>query len=118
MRAQPMSAQEVAERMAQLRREYRAKLPLELQQLQALGRDFAAAGASETEAVLRELEHRLHKLSGSGASFGLPLLSQHTRVLEQRIAGWLVSGAAAQVAHSERQQLLQALQRLPVLLAP
>ncbi|HQT71957.1 MAG TPA: diguanylate cyclase, partial [Thiobacillus sp.] len=39
--------------------------------------------------VLDELHHRLHKLAGSGGTFGLAALSAGARTLEQRLNGWL-----------------------------
>ena len=75
-------AKAVAEQMALLRKDYLARLPAELAALTTL-----ANGLGEGEfdrAVLDELHHRLHKLAGSGGTFGFASLSAGARSLEQR----------------------------------
>lgn len=77
----------VAAQLAQLRNDYLARLPAELAEMQALG---AGLCGGETDRVsLDELHHRLHKLAGSGGTFGLTALSAGARTLEQRVKGWL-----------------------------
>ena len=77
----------VAARLAEVRDAYLARLPAELDTLQ----DIAAAlcGGEGDRAQLEELRHRLHKLAGSGGTFGLNGLSAAARRLENRIKQWL-----------------------------
>lgn len=77
----------VAAQLAQLRNDYLARLPAELAALQALGAGLS--GGDSDHASLDELHHRLHKLAGSGGTFGLAALSAGARTLEQRVKGWL-----------------------------
>lgn len=76
-----------AERLTQLRTDYIARLPAELAALTALASGLK--GGESERASLDELHHRLHKLVGSGGTFGLAALSTRTRILEQRIKRWL-----------------------------
>lgn len=78
---------DVAGQLVQLRDDYLARLPAELAALQVLGADLC--NGESGRASLDELHHRLHKLSGSGGTFGLAALSAGARTLEQRVKGWL-----------------------------
>lgn len=83
----PVKMPGMAEQLAQLRKEYLARLPAELASLQSL-----TAGLSGSEAdrpSLDKLYQRLHKLAGSGGTFGLAALSTRAHVLEHEIKSWL-----------------------------
>jgi len=82
----------VAAQLAELRQAYLARLPAELAALQSLAADLG--GGEADRARLDELRHRLHKLAGSGGTFGLAALSAAARTLEQRVKGWLAGGLA------------------------
>ncbi|WP_028484747.1 diguanylate cyclase [Thioalkalivibrio sp. ALE17] len=85
--------QALKDRLAQLRARYLQHLPDELAALSSLqGR---LAGKEQDREVLDELQQRLHKLAGSGGSFGCAELSAAARVLEQRIGSWLGAKALA-----------------------
>lgn len=78
---------EFAAELAKLRQDYIDHLPGELA-------DIARAAASLTgdeseRARLAELHHRLHKLAGSGGTFGFADLSREARVLEKQARAWL-----------------------------
>ncbi|MFO7541703.1 MAG: diguanylate cyclase [Thiobacillus sp.] len=77
----------MAAQLAQLRDDYMVRLPAELAALQALGTGLSSGDTDR--ASLEELHHRLHKLAGSGGTFGLAALSAGARTLEQRVKGWL-----------------------------
>lgn len=81
------AAADLAEQLAQLRNGYLARLSAELAALDALAARLS--GSELDRANLDELLHRLHKLVGSGGTFGLVALSAAARTLEQRIKGWL-----------------------------
>jgi len=77
----------VAEQLTQLRKDYLARLPAELAALEVLATSIES---SEIDyARLGELQHRLHKLAGSGGTFGLAALSAGARSLERGLKGWL-----------------------------
>jgi diguanylate cyclase (GGDEF)-like protein len=73
----------LAEQLAILRDGYLASLPAELEALNAL------AAAIQNRDSLNELHNNLHKLAGSGGTFGLDALSSRARSLEQRAKIWL-----------------------------
>lgn len=50
-------------------------------------------GAELPPDVLRHLHVQLHKLAGSGGTFGFPELSRQARVLEAQALAWLEAGA-------------------------
>ena len=77
----------VTEQLAQLRNIYVARLPAEFTALNEL-----ANGLDKNELVranLNELHNRLHKLAGSGGTFGLVSLSARARIIEQQIKALL-----------------------------
>jgi len=81
------TAPAVTEQLARLRTDYLARLPAELAALGALA---AGLGGGETDRLsLDQLHHRLHKLAGSGGTFGFSTLSASAHALEQRVKGWL-----------------------------
>lgn len=73
----------VAEAIALLRNDYLLRLPAEVTELQGLAAGLC--GGEGDRAALNELYHRLHKLAGSGGTFGLSALSEQARVLEQSV---------------------------------
>lgn len=82
-----LTAGMVSEQLAQLRNDYLIRLPAELDALNALAAGLSR-GEIERESLV-ELQHRLHKLAGSGGTFGFAALSKRARNLEQQIKGML-----------------------------
>jgi len=79
--------QALTTRLEELRSRYLERLPDEFAELSALqGR---LSGQEQDRDVLDELQQRLHKLAGSGGSFGCASLGIAARSLEQRIGAWL-----------------------------
>ena len=103
--------QVLAEQLAKLREAYLARVPAELAALQALA--GALQGGEGDRAGLDALHQRLHKLAGSGGTFGLAALSAAARALEQRVVTWLagtldgVDAAACQALVAELGALAQ-----------
>jgi diguanylate cyclase (GGDEF)-like protein len=81
----PLAA--VAEEMTRLRDAYLERLPAELSELKALADSLAGSNADLLS--LEEMQHRLHKLAGSGGTFGLKKLSEESRRIEQQTQRWL-----------------------------
>ncbi len=50
-------------------------------------------GADVPPDVLRHIHAQLHKLAGSGGTFGFPELSRQARALEAQAQAWLEAGA-------------------------
>lgn len=71
----------IAAQLNQLRMRYLERLPLELSELSALAARLD--GNLSDRPLVADLHHRLHKLAGSGGTFGLADLSRHARQLEQ-----------------------------------
>lgn len=82
---------DVAAQLARLRADYLTRLPGELAALRDLA-DRLAVGDLD-RAGIGELHHRLHKLAGSGGTFGLAGLSARARALEVRAKDWLQAPA-------------------------
>ncbi len=83
----------VAAELARLRDDYIARLPLEIAELADL-----AAGLTEQTAArppLETLYQRLHKLAGSGGTFGFDDLSRQAKVLERTAQTWLAADFSA-----------------------
>ncbi len=85
-------AELVAGQLARLRDDYRACLPAQLDVLEALANGLRGAQTDRTR--LEELHQALHKLAGSGGTFGLTALGTQAHALEQRIQTWLAGDLA------------------------
>lgn len=83
------TAEALAEQIARLRADYLTRLPAELAALRDLIAGMDGGGSDRPR--LEELHHRLHRLAGSGGSFGLATLSLRARDLEQRVGHWLAA---------------------------
>lgn len=69
--------------MRRFQQEFAAQLP---ERLQEARRWLAACRAAPTDdAPLRELHRCVHKVAGSAGTFGMPLVSQQARALEDRL---------------------------------
>jgi len=77
----------LAEQMAILRNGYLERLPEELDALNALA--GAIQANKHDRDSLDDLYHRLHKLAGSGGTFGLAELSSRARSLEHQVKLWI-----------------------------
>ena len=104
--ADPKAAMDaIAEGMTQLHNAYLERLPAELDALKHLA--AALTGSNEDRANLEDLHLRLHKLAGSGGTFGLSALSEQSRSLELQAKRWLDNPAhktdmSSRLAFSER----------------
>lgn len=102
------------EQLAQLRASYLARLPQELADLHTLAQRLSQEATEHSS--LTELHQRLHKLAGSGATFGCPSLSATARALEQQVKSWLVSdgsGMDASALHRLETELASLSQSAP-----
>jgi diguanylate cyclase (GGDEF)-like protein len=82
----------VAEEIARLRSDYLAGLPGQLKELTSLA---AGLTGEKTDAQALDRLHRgLHKLAGSGGTFGMKALSDQARLLEQTAKNWVADGSA------------------------
>ena len=82
----PTPAENFAVQLALLRAQFVAQLGGTLGELEDRA---TACGARPPREMLEELHQRLHKLAGSGGTFGFPELSRRARALEVRARGWL-----------------------------
>lgn len=83
------TARDVAAQMAALREAYLAQLPSELVALQALA-ERADKDAND-RAARESLQRQLHKLAGSGGSYGLTSFSLQARRIEDQLTRWLAA---------------------------
>lgn len=77
----------IAAELRQLRDGYLAKLPEELAKLAQLASELT--GQVGEEPAIETLHQGLHKLAGSGGTFGLDALSLQARALEDTVRVWL-----------------------------
>jgi diguanylate cyclase (GGDEF)-like protein len=77
----------IAAELAKLRAAYLQRLPQELAELERLTADLSGSDADLP--LLRELHHRVHKLAGSGGTFGLGTMSIQACATEQKLNAWL-----------------------------
>ncbi len=104
-----LSSDKVALLLAGLRKEYLARLPAELEALEKLAHGLGDVDADRP--LLDEIHQRLHKLTGSGGTFGFSDLSAQTRVLEHRVQAW-VSGPMQGLDDQLRQEFMLELGKL------
>lgn len=83
------------ERFAQLRHAYLARLPALLAEIEAL------AGRAPAPEALDGLYRHLHKLAGSGGTYGFPELSERASALEARVRAWIEGGTFRPGSHDE-----------------
>ncbi len=76
-----------AAEMAKLRHSYLDHLPTEINEMAALADSLDGTEADRVH--LDALHQRLHKLAGSGGTFGLTTLSERARGLEQQVMEYL-----------------------------
>jgi diguanylate cyclase (GGDEF)-like protein len=100
----------VAAELAKLREDYLSKLPGELAELAQVA---SALMCSEGERpILEDLHHRLHRLAGSGGTFGLNALSAQSRVQERMVKTWL-AGSLDSVEAQAWQTFVEGVSALP-----
>ncbi|MBT9591838.1 MAG: diguanylate cyclase [Thiobacillus sp.] len=90
----------VTAEMEKLRRTYADRLPVEIAELTALAEGLT--GCESGRATLEALHQRLHKLAGSGGTFGFSLLSTQSRSLEHQAQSWLAGSLASAEVESLR----------------
>lgn len=103
--------EELAERLARLRSDYLGRLPNELASLKSLAESLI--GGQQDRDALEAMHYRLHKLAGTGGSFGLNELSSAARVLDQRVERWK-DGDLEAVSAADRTQLVEDVDALEV----
>lgn len=84
----------VVEQLARLRADYLRALPAELAALNALAARLD--GGENDRPYLEELYYRLHKLAGSGGTFGLATMSDEASILEQQLKNSLAGSLEEQ----------------------
>lgn len=92
------------EELAKLRNSYLHGLPTDLEALCQLAQKLL--GMVE-RAPLEELHLRLHKLAGSGGTFGLTEMSERARHLENLARDWLEGGSELSVDETELRQWVE-----------
>ncbi len=95
--------------MAGLREKYLAHLPAELETLGKLAHGLGGVDADRP--LLDEIHQRLHKLAGSGGTFGFSDLSVQARILEYRVMAW-VTGSMQGMDDQLRQEFMLELGKL------
>jgi len=104
-----LSSDKVALLMAGLRKEYLAHLPAELEALEKLAHGLGGVDADRP--LLDEIHQRLHKLTGSGGTFGFSDLSAQARILDYKVKTW-VSGSMQGMDDQLRQEFMLELGKL------
>jgi len=79
-------ATDLSQRLAELSAQFAGRLDGVLAELESRLNDFAS---DPQPAVLRDMHARLHKLAGSGGTFGFSELSSQARALEVTVKVWL-----------------------------
>ena len=77
----------LAAEMIKLRNSYLERLPIELNEMAELANTLN--GKEIDRLILNDLHHRLHKLAGSGGTFGLHTLGEQAKQLELVVKMWL-----------------------------
>lgn len=79
-------ATDLAKKLAELSAQFAGRLDGVLAELERRLHDYAC---DPQPAVLRDMHASLHKLAGSGGTFGFPELSSQARALEVTVKAWL-----------------------------
>lgn len=102
-------AQKLAAQLERLRQEYATRLPAQIAELLELSERLC--GTEPADPDLDELHHGLHKLAGSGGTFGFSALSSAARALELQTKYWREVGVR-NIEVSTRQALSKAISGL------
>lgn len=97
-----------AAQLAALREQYARQIRVTLNDLNSLA---SGQGTDMPLATLEDLHARLHKLAGSGGTFGFPELSRQAHALEVTAKTWLDAGAIPSAQWPEWQVSLSALRQ-------
>jgi len=92
MANEPAMTPSVSELLERLRQDYLARLPEDFADLARLSSGLTVN--SLDNANLESLHHKLHKLAGSGGTFGFSSLSTQARALEKQVKTWLDNTSA------------------------
>ncbi len=99
-----------ADQVEELRRRYAAALPEKTSEVRQHWGKFSSASGDEDAG--REMVALLHRLAGSGGTFGFPEISQYSRILEALVADLVAAGARPEIAQREQvEELLGDLER-------
>lgn len=101
--------QKLAAQLERLRQEYATRLPAQIADLLALSERLCASEPADAD--LDALHHGLHKLAGSGGTFGFSALSSAARALELQTKYWREVGVR-NIEVSTRQALAKAISGL------
>lgn len=99
--------------LAKLRKSYLERLPADLEVLASLAHGLTNPAQ---RAQLEELHLRLHKLAGSGGTFGLTRMSERAQQLENTARDWMEIGLSS-VDEGALKQWKEGVLRLPETLA-
>ncbi len=91
-----MDNAELERQLGVMRQAYRTRLPERLDMIAGLWSQLEVEGWQFETA--RELRQQLHRLAGSGATFGMPELGNAARNTELALRSWLASEPPAEVA--------------------
>ena len=97
MGAERLTVEALEARLEGQRQQYRARLPAELDAMCELVRGVAGGHPQQLEA----LRLRLHRLAGSGGTFGLADLSRSARALEREVEAMMRDAAGAAALYAE-----------------
>ena len=92
-----------------LRKKYLLQVPKDIEALISLAQSLG--GCKKDAQVLQQIIEQLHKLTGSGATFGLPALSEQARHIESIVKEKLAQ-PSFQLSRESRQQLVELLTEL------
>ena len=92
MANEPAMTPSVSELLERLCQDYLARLPEDFADLARLSSGLTVN--SLDNANLESLHHKLHKLAGSGGTFGFSSLSTQARALEKQVKTWLDNTSA------------------------
>ena len=102
-----MTSETFRRKIEDLRRQYRQRLPSEIETTRQLYAEFLASNDGLKE--LRELHVVVHRIAGSGATFGFPAISESARALEHLLGELLETKKIGADNHAEIADLLASL---------
>ena len=79
------------QQLEQLKKEYIAHLPNRMQEIETAWQDYSNNGWNNS--ANKQLSFNIHRLAGSGATFGFPKLSEQAHNIEKLLKPILQSGS-------------------------
>jgi len=98
--------EELEKQLLELQQNYAKQLPVKIMELEMLWDSICSEDSNQVRGQLSDFRRNVHRLTGSGATFGFKDLTENARQIEIIIDGIMASGMDSLVSRRERINIL------------